>query len=83
MYRQPNRASHSQRKEKYYSLSLQNVLYTPKDHNVPVHAPYTEDEFLHSCVQNMNLYMVLATHQAIKNCKKNPPKVLNYTTKNN
>lgn len=47
---------------------------------VPV--PYTENEFIRFCVHNTNLYMVLATHQAIKNGKKDPVNVLNYLSKN-
>lgn len=41
-----------------------------------VKVPYTEEEFLRFCVHNTNLYMVLATHQAMKNGKKDPVSVL-------
>ena len=47
-----------------------------------IEVPYTEEEFLRFCVHNTNLYMVLATHQAIKNGKQDPAFVLNYLSKN-
>ena len=47
-----------------------------------VKVPYTEEEFLRFCVHNTNLYMVLATHQAMQSGKKDPVAVLNYLSKN-
>lgn len=43
---------------------------------------YTEDKFLHFCVHNTNLYMMLATFHAMKDEKKDPVHVLNSLSKN-
>ena len=43
---------------------------------------YTEDEFLHFCVHNTNLYMMLATFHAMKDEKKDPVHELNSLSKN-
>ena len=55
---------------------------SPPGSPLNVKVPYSEEEFLRFCVHNTNLYMVLATHQAIKSGKKDPVILLNYLSKN-
>ena len=75
-----------ERKPRTTKVSPNSPIYeeesdSPKSSHT-VHVPYTEEEFLRYCVHNTNLYMVLATHHAIKNGKRDPIKVLNSLSKN-
>ena len=55
---------------------------SPPGKPLHVKVAHTEEEFLRFCVHNTNLYMVLATHQAMQSGKKDHVAVLNYLRKN-
>lgn len=91
LLKQLNPAAATRRKPRYAFRERHETIHSPeykeKEDSPPrrpqcVEVPYTEEEFLRFCVHNTNLYMVLATHQAMESGKQDPAYLLNYLSKN-